>query len=63
MPSKHIDEKTWREIEKITVEAVIATQKPIKQGEILHFTYKKGNGRPNKRRLYGDNKKEKINLA
>ncbi len=42
MPSKHIDEKTWREIEKITVEAVIATQKPIKQGEILHLLIKRG---------------------
>jgi hypothetical protein len=42
MPSKHIDEKTWREIEKITVKAVIATNKPIKQGEILHFLIKRG---------------------
>jgi len=35
MPTKHIDETTWRKIEKETVKAVVATQRAIKDSEIL----------------------------
>ena len=35
MPVKHIDEETWRKVEKKTVEAVIATKKSVKEGEML----------------------------
>ncbi len=42
MPTKHIEENTWRLIEQITVKAVIATQKPIKEGKILEFIIKRG---------------------
>ena len=35
MPVKHIDEETWRKIEKKTVEAVIETKKSIKEGQML----------------------------
>lgn len=42
MPTKHIDEKTWKKIQDLTVKAVIATQKPIKEGEVLHYVIKKG---------------------
>jgi hypothetical protein len=42
MPTKHIDEKTWKKIQEITVKAVIATQKPVKEGDVLHFLIKRG---------------------
>lgn len=42
MPTKHIDEKTWKRIQDLTVKAVIATQKPIKEGDVLHFVIKRG---------------------
>jgi len=42
MPTKHIPEKTWRLIEKETVKAVIATQKPIKETQVLEMLIKKG---------------------
>lgn len=42
MPTKHIDDKTWKKIQDWTVKAVIATQKPIKEGEMLHFLIKRG---------------------
>lgn len=42
MPTKHIDEKTWKKIQDLTVKAVIATQKPIKEGDILHYVIRKG---------------------
>jgi len=35
MPTKHIDEETWRKIEIKTVQAVIATKKSIKESEML----------------------------
>lgn len=35
MPSKHIDEKTWRKVEKETVRAVVATRESIKESEAL----------------------------
>jgi len=42
MPTKHIDEKTWKKIQDLTVKAVIATQKPIKEGDVLHYIIKRG---------------------
>jgi len=42
MPTKHIDEKTWKKIQDLTVKAVIATQKPIKEGDVLHFLIRRG---------------------
>jgi hypothetical protein len=42
MPSKHIDEKTWRKIEKETVRAVIASQTAFKETDILRILVLKG---------------------
>ncbi len=42
MPTKHIDDKAWRKIQDFTVKTVIATQKPIKETDILHYVLKKG---------------------
>lgn len=42
MPTKHIDDKTWRKIEELTVKVVIATQRPIKETDVLHYALKKG---------------------
>ncbi|MDD2759930.1 MAG: hypothetical protein PHH11_06510 [Methylomonas sp.] len=42
MPSKHIDDKTWRKIQDLTVKTVIATQKPIKETEVLAYVIKRG---------------------
>ena len=42
MPTKHIDEKTWKKIQDWTVKAVIATQKPIKEGDLLHYVINRG---------------------
>lgn len=35
MPSKHIDEETWRKIEKKTVEEIVKRQKHIKETDML----------------------------
>lgn len=37
MPSKHIDQVLWTEIEKKTVEAVAACNIPLTTGDILKF--------------------------
>ena len=42
MPTKHIDDKTWKKVQDMTVKAVIATQKPLKEGAVLNFLIKKG---------------------
>ena len=42
MPSKHIPDDTWREVEKETVRAVISTHKAIKDTELLNILIKKG---------------------
>lgn len=42
MPVKHIDDETWRLIEKLNVKAVIATQKPIKEGQLIKFLLRRG---------------------
>lgn len=42
MPSKHVDERVWREVEKKTVEAVISTKISIKDTTMLKWLIKKG---------------------
>lgn len=42
MPSKHVDEQTWRKVEKETVRAVIAAQASIKENEVLRILILKG---------------------
>ena len=42
MPSKHIDDQTWRRVEKATVDAVVLTKCSIKDTEILKLLIKKG---------------------
>lgn len=42
MPSKHIDNSTWRRVESETVKAVIATRTSLKDTEILKLLILKG---------------------
>lgn len=42
MPSKHIDDVTWRKVEKEHVRAVVATQASLKDTEILKILISKG---------------------
>jgi len=42
MPSKHIDDVTWRKVEKETLRAVKAADKVFKETEILRLLILKG---------------------
>lgn len=42
MPVKHIPDGIWRKVEKELVKAVIATQRPVKESEIIELLLKKG---------------------
>lgn len=42
MPSKHVDDQTWRQVEKETVKAVGLTQTAFKDTEILKILIRKG---------------------
>lgn len=42
MPVKHIPDAIWRKVEKELVKAVIATQRPVKESEIIEVLLKKG---------------------
>lgn len=42
MPSKHIDDETWRKVEKETVKAVVATQRALKDTDMLRILINKG---------------------
>lgn len=42
MPVKHIPDAIWRKVEKELVKAVIATQMPVKESEIIEVLLKKG---------------------
>lgn len=42
MPTKHIDDDTWRKVEKEAVKATIATKKSIKETEMLKWLILKG---------------------
>jgi len=42
MPTKHIDDETWRKVEREAVKATIATKKSIKETEMLKWLILKG---------------------
>lgn len=42
MPTKHIDDATWRKVEKEVVKAVVATKKGFKDAEIIKILLNKG---------------------
>lgn len=42
MPTKHIDDRVWRQVEKKTVEAVVQTKMNIKDTEMLKWLILKG---------------------
>lgn len=42
MATKHIPDQTWRKIEKETVRAVIATERSVKETEMLNYLILKG---------------------
>ncbi|MBQ4852841.1 hypothetical protein [Pseudoalteromonas sp. MMG012] len=42
MPTKHIDDATWRKVEKEHVKAVVATQRSFKDTEVLKILINKG---------------------
>lgn len=42
MPTKHIPDKTWRKVESEMVKAVVKTQKPFKDTEMLNLLILKG---------------------
>ena len=42
MPTKHIDDATWRRVESETVKAVIATKTSLKDTEVLKILIQKG---------------------
>lgn len=42
MPTKHIDDRTWRKVEKEAVKATIATERSIKETEMLKWSINKG---------------------
>jgi len=42
MPTKHIDEETWRKVEREAVKATIETKKSIKETEMLKWLILKG---------------------
>jgi hypothetical protein len=42
MPTKHIDEHTWKKVQDETVKAVILTKTSIKETEMLQMLIKKG---------------------
>lgn len=42
MPTKHINDKTWREVEKETVKVVVNIQKAVKEADVLNLLIQKG---------------------
>ena len=42
MPSKHIQDKTWEEVKKEYVRAVVTTKMGFKETEILNLLIEKG---------------------
>ena len=42
MPTKHINDKTWREVEKETVKVVVNIQKSVKEADVLNLLIQKG---------------------
>ncbi|WP_331346823.1 hypothetical protein [Cellvibrio sp. UBA7661] len=42
MPVKHIPDAIWRKVEKELVKAVVATQMPVKESEMIEVLLRKG---------------------
>ena len=42
MPTRHINDKTWREVEKETVKIVVNIQKSVKEADVLNLLIQKG---------------------
>jgi hypothetical protein len=42
VPVKHIPDQIWRRVEKELVKAVVATQRPVKESEMIEYLLKKG---------------------
>jgi len=42
MPTQHIKDPIWREIEKATVKAVTETQAPIKPTDVMNYVLETG---------------------
>lgn len=42
MPTKHIDDETWRKVEQAAVKATIATKKSVKETQMLKWLITKG---------------------
>lgn len=42
MPSQHINDRIWREIEKATVKAVVETRAPIKATDVMNYLLETG---------------------
>jgi len=42
MPTRHINDKTWRDVEKETVKIIVNTQKSVKEVEVLNLLIKLG---------------------
>lgn len=42
MPTKHIGIETWKQVEEKVVQAVLVTQKPVKDSQVLDLIIRKG---------------------
>lgn len=42
MPTKHVNDATWRLIEKETVKAVVETREPVKDTDVLNWLILRG---------------------
>ncbi len=42
MPTKHIDDETWRKVEQAAVKATIATKRSVKETQMLRWLIQKG---------------------
>lgn len=42
MPTKHIDDLTWKRVEDEAVKATISTKRPVSEREMLKFLILKG---------------------
>jgi len=42
MPTKHIDEKTWKYVSDATIKAIIQTKEHFKESDILRMLITKG---------------------
>ena len=42
MPTKHIDDATWQQVTKITIDAVLSTKEHFKESEVLKMLIEKG---------------------